>query len=223
MSRPDRRQQDSQELALAVWGLAAFIVSAPALVAGWVLASRMAARRWLLALWALGGVLAALSLAPIVIDTMGTGLAVGTEAKPEGVEATARAVLPSVFTWWAEALVLTPVFALVISLVRRPTVDQLRLRRELREDNARRRKEDRARRAVGAPAPKRRPAGFELGRHVGGERLLPGRAGAARLPLERMEKTVLVVGAPGSGKTETLLRLAYGTATTWCSRRPSHR
>lgn len=218
MSRPDRQEQKDRELALTVWGVVAFVVSAPALLAGWILASRMAARRGLLALLALVGVLAAVPLAPIVVDTMATGLAAGTAARLEGVEATARAVFPSVLTWWAEALVLTPVFALVISLVRRPTVDQLRLRRELREDNARRRKEHRARRAVGAPAPKRRSAGFELGRHVGGERLLPGRAGAARLPLERLEKTVLVVGAPGSGKTETLLRLAYGTATTsdWC-------
>jgi hypothetical protein len=214
MSRPDRPAQDNEELALAAWGVAAFVVSAPALLAGWILAIRMAARRGLLALLALGGLLAAVVLAPVVIDTMSEGVAAGRAAKSGGAEAVARAALPSVLTWWTEALVLTPVFALVIALVRRPTVDQLRLRRERRDENARRRREVRARRAVGAPAPKRRPVGFELGRHVSGERLLPGRGGAALLPLERLEKTVLVVGAPGSGKTETLLRLAYGTATT---------
>jgi len=38
------------------------------------------------------------------------------------------------------------------------------------------------------------------------------------MPLSRLERTVLVIGAPGSGKTETLLRLAYGAAgaSDWC-------
>jgi hypothetical protein len=38
------------------------------------------------------------------------------------------------------------------------------------------------------------------------------------MPLGRLEKTVLVIGAPGSGKTETLLRLAHGVAneSDWC-------
>jgi hypothetical protein len=34
------------------------------------------------------------------------------------------------------------------------------------------------------------------------------------MPLERMRKTTLVVGSPGSGKTETLLRLAQRVATS---------
>jgi hypothetical protein len=34
------------------------------------------------------------------------------------------------------------------------------------------------------------------------------------MPLARLEKTVLVIGAPGSGKTETVLRLAHGVATS---------
>jgi hypothetical protein len=32
------------------------------------------------------------------------------------------------------------------------------------------------------------------------------------MPLARLQKTVLVIGAPGSGKTETLLRLSEGAA-----------
>ena len=38
------------------------------------------------------------------------------------------------------------------------------------------------------------------------------------MPLERLRRTALVLGTPGSGKTETLLRLAHGVAssTDWC-------
>ncbi len=58
----------------------------------------------------------------------------------------------------------------------------------------------------------RRPDGFELGRHVEGDKLLPIRRGRVVMPLARLEKTLLVIGTPGSGKTETLLRLADGVA-----------
>ncbi|MCA1701564.1 MAG: TraM recognition domain-containing protein, partial [Actinobacteria bacterium] len=70
-----------------------------------------------------------------------------------------------------------------------------------------------ARRALGLQEPERRPPGFELGRHLAGDHLLPMKRGRVLIPLERMAKTTLVVGAPGSGKTETLLRLAHGAVT----------
>ncbi|MGH2821479.1 MAG: type IV secretory system conjugative DNA transfer family protein, partial [Thermoleophilaceae bacterium] len=53
---------------------------------------------------------------------------------------------------------------------------------------------------------------FEIGRHIEGDKLLPVRRGRVVMPLARLEKTVLVIGAPGSGKTETLLRLSEGVA-----------
>jgi Ni2+-binding GTPase involved in maturation of urease and hydrogenase len=34
------------------------------------------------------------------------------------------------------------------------------------------------------------------------------------MPIARLARTLLVIGAPGSGKTVTLGRLAYGVATT---------
>ncbi|HEV7805018.1 MAG TPA: hypothetical protein VGO80_04320 [Solirubrobacteraceae bacterium] len=34
------------------------------------------------------------------------------------------------------------------------------------------------------------------------------------MPLSRLQRTALVIGAPGSGKTITLGRLAYGVATS---------
>lgn len=213
-----RQNDDGVELALAVWGVAACVVSAPAFAAGWVLASRMATRRGSLALCALLGLGLTVLLAPIIAGEMGDGLQAAKAATSGGTEATVAAVAPSVVIWWAEALVLTPVFALAIALVRQPTVEQQRARQERREEGARTRRERRARRSVGAATPLRRPAGFELGRHLEGDRLLNVRRGGAMMPLERLQKTVLVVGAPGSGKTETLMRLAHGVATSsdWC-------
>ena len=71
---------------------------------------------------------------------------------------------------------------------------------------------------MGAAPQVRRPLGFYLGRHVAGERLLPVRCGRVEMPLKRLRRTALVLGTPGSGKTETLLRLAHGVAssTDWC-------
>jgi Type IV secretion-system coupling protein DNA-binding domain len=125
---------------------------------------------------------------------------------------------PHVRAWWLMGLGLAPVAAVIIELFRPRTVEELRDREERRTDRLRDRRERRARKAAGAPKPERRPAAFELGRHVHGDRLLPTRRGRVEMPLDRLEKTVLVIGSPGSGKTETLLRLAHGVATSsdWC-------
>jgi transcription termination factor Rho len=75
--------------------------------------------------------------------------------------------------------------------------------------------ERRARRALGVreARPRRVDPTFELGQHVGGDRVLPARGGRVLMPLSRLQRTALVIGAPGSGKTVTLDRLAYGVAT----------
>jgi hypothetical protein len=52
-----------------------------------------------------------------------------------------------------------------------------------------------------------------LGRRVGGEAALPVRDGRTVVPLAKLVRHVLVLGASGFGKTETLLKLAYGVAT----------
>ena len=129
-----------------------------------------------------------------------------------------EAAWPHVRAWWLMGLGLAPVAAVIVDLFRPGTVEELSDRDERRTDRMRNRRERKARRAVGAPKPERRPAGFELGRHVEGDRLLPTRRGRVSMPLGRLEKTVLVIGAPGSGKTETLLRLAHGVAheSEWC-------
>jgi hypothetical protein len=125
-----------------------------------------------------------------------------------------KAAWPHVRAWWAMALGLAPAVAFAVELFRPRSVEELRDREQRRTERLRNRRERRARRAAGIRRPERRPAGFELGRHVEGDRLLPIRRGRVVMPLARLEKTVLVIGTPGSGKTETLLRLAEGVATS---------
>ncbi len=136
----------------------------------------------------------------------------------EDPERALSAAWPHVRAWWVMGLGLAPAAAVVIDLLRPRSVEELRERDERRQDRRRVWRERTARRAVGAPKPERRPKGFELGRHIDGDRLLPTRRGRVSMPLGRLEKTLLVIGAPGSGKTETLLRLAHGVAhgSDWC-------
>lgn len=54
--------------------------------------------------------------------------------------------------------------------------------------------------------------GFVLARRLAGERALPVAGGAVFLSPTRLCRHLLVCGATGSGKTETLLRLAYAVA-----------
>ena len=56
--------------------------------------------------------------------------------------------------------------------------------------------------------------GFVLAMRLGGERALPVDRGMALLSPERLCRHVLVCGATGSGKTETVLRLAWTVAKT---------
>jgi hypothetical protein len=132
----------------------------------------------------------------------------------EHPEQSLAAAWPHVGAWWLLGTGLAPAIACGIELFRPRSVEELRDREERRSDRRRRRLERRARRAAGASEPERRPTAFELGRHIDGDRLLPTTRGRVAMPLARLEKTVLVIGAPGSGKTETLLRLAHGVAAS---------
>jgi hypothetical protein len=123
------------------------------------------------------------------------------------------AAWPSLWPAWLAATAVAPLVALAIlawqpSRIRTPDLDAGRgvLRRERRI----------ARKARSAAATNR-SEGLFLGYALGGDRLLPRRRGRVYLPLERLAHHLLVAGATGSGKTETVLRIAdsLARASNW--------
>ncbi len=125
------------------------------------------------------------------------------------------AAWPHIRAWWLLAAPLCFAVALGIEVLRRRSVDELRQRDERRAERASARAERRARRKLGVHERRRRvDPTFELGQHVAGDHVLPHRNGRVLMPLSRLQRTALVIGAPGSGKTVTLGRLAYGVAST---------
>lgn len=213
----NERQQHSNEFwGVAIAGAIAFLFSAPACIGAFAIGRALRERRsWLLAAAVAGSGVTVLMWGPISAELVRAGEAIGRTdgilRDPGGVLA---GVWPHMRTWWFEAIGLAPLLALATESLRPKSVGEQLRSREAAEVRRRERKERRARRALGIEEPERRPQGFELGRHIAGDRLLPLRRGRAQMPLARMQKTTLVVGSPGSGKTETLLRLAQGAATS---------
>jgi len=209
--------EQNRNAVIGICSVGAVFVSAPAVVAALVLSRLLRTRPgWLLAAAVAGAGVSAL-LYDSIVGEMGRALDV-LEAtdRPLDPGAMAGAAWPHVRTWWFEAIGIAPAVALFTEAVRSKSVEEQHRTRDRAHERRQERRERRARRAVGAE-PDRPDVGFELGRHLAGDRLLKTTRGRAQMPLGRMKKTTLVVGAPGSGKTETLLRLAHGTAsvTDW--------
>jgi type IV secretory system conjugative DNA transfer VirD4/TraG family protein len=201
-------------LAILAIACGAFI-SAPAVVLGIALA-RVArrARIEFVLLAALGIAWTVLARDMIQIAMHRAGRAAERAGALEHPQVALAAAWPYVRTWWLLATPLCFAVALGIDLLRRRSVEQLRERDERRAERARARAERRARRALGVVEERRAECSFELGQHISGDHVLPERHGRALMPLSRLQRTALVIGAPGSGKTITLGRLAYGVATT---------
>jgi hypothetical protein len=214
------REEANERALLTVLGVGLFVLCAPAVVLGFLLVPLVRRFAGWMAVAAAVGLLVTVVLWGRIWEQMrAAGQAVGdAHGLLFHLDQARQAAWPHVRAWWLLALGVAPAYAWLIEAVRPKQVEELRERDEQRAERRRARRERRARRAVGAIEPARRGPGFGLGRHVGGERLLPTRLGRVRMPLSRLERTVLVVGSPGSGKTETLLRLAYGAASAsdWC-------
>jgi hypothetical protein len=205
---------DPGRLGLLVLAAAAVTISLPAVVVGMAITPLAKRHRAVV----LAAATAGLAITALLYRNIGVEMEAALAAVREagGVwehpgEAL-EAAWPHIWGWWLLALGIGPAIACGIELVRTRSVEELRDRDEQRSDRVRRRRERRARKKVGLPEPPRRPNGFEIGRHVEGDDLLPVRRGRVVMPLARLERTVLVIGAPGSGKTETLLRLCEGVA-----------
>jgi hypothetical protein len=64
-----------------------------------------------------------------------------------------------------------------------------------------------------APGPPPLPEGVVLGRRIAGERALPLSGPNLLWPFEQMPRHAVILGASGTGKTETSMRIAYELAT----------
>jgi hypothetical protein len=200
--------------AIVIASVTAAIVSLPACIAAVALGRALRTRRGWLLVTAIAGAGLTVFLYPRIVREMSAAVdAIQATNKPLDPEAFFTAAWPHMRTWWLLALGLAPPLALILEGVRPKQVEEEMRLRERSQERRQQRRERRARRAIGVDQPDRKGPAIELGRHLGGDQLLKTTRGRTSMPLEWLKKTTLVVGAPGSGKTETLLRIAEGTAT----------
>jgi hypothetical protein len=195
--------------------LAVFVVLGPAgVVLGWLLGrARTTRARFALAGAALLGT-GGLYLVRLRIETglIATGRAIRRQLIVDHPHRLLVVGFSHIWKLWLIGLLGAPALGLIVSL-RSPSFDQ-----NYDEENAsgraqeRRRERRLARRArtlTKTPTDRR---GLFLGYQLGGDRVLPQRGSKIFLPWKLARLPMLVIGATGSGKTETLLRLCYSTA-----------
>lgn len=132
----------------------------------------------------------------VVSGSIALGVVVASQGLPSlahalaawpGLASGGRGFWPAVVGWWAWALLLSPLVACLLELARPAMLGNA--------SNGR----------VEAKAP-------VLGRQLAGDAVFELSDGFALISLERLKRHALVLGSSGSGKTETLLRLACGVA-----------
>ncbi len=220
MSTPSRTPYPApgvRELEAVLAAIAVVIVGPFAIVAGVLLAALAESWRslWLWAL-TLPSFAAAILLWPSTRrHVLGAATAVRHGHAHGNLGRVLLEVWPHLWPEWLSALTVTPLIALAIVHRRRASQLELhgaeqrrRATRSARLERSFARRADTERERTGDAS------GLFLGYKLGGDDLLPARRGRVTLPLSRLAHHLLVAGATGSGKTETVLRLAYSLAAT---------
>ena len=205
---------DGRELGLVLLALAAVALGPLALTIGLVLAVvAESPRRWWLWLSALAGLPAGYLLWPSThrhLEAVLTAVHGRILTRPTGALLTAW---PQLWPVWIATATLAPLVALAVLAQQGSSVFQVETGE--RSDGQRPRSERRiADKAAAVMEPPADPAGVFLGYRLDGDALLPCRRGRVYLPLSRLSHHLLVAGATGSGKTETVLRIADSLART---------
>jgi hypothetical protein len=191
-----------------------FLVGPVALATGGVLAVAGRSRARLpLYLAAVPSTVASVLLWPFVRAHLEAALAATHRASTGHRAHALPAAWPSLWPAWLAATAVAPLVAVAI-IARQPPRARVP---DLGGPRVFRRERRIARRARNAATPPSRSEGLFLGYALGGDRLLPRRRRRVYLPLERLAHHLLVAGATGSGKTETVLRIAdsLARATNW--------
>jgi hypothetical protein len=201
----------TREFEAVVVALAVAIVGPFALVVGALLAALVRTRGrvwlWLLALVSSAVLLVLWRFIRIHLFAAATAVhAAHTHGDPRRIF---LAVWPHLWPAWAAFVTLAPLIALTIVWRRPPSP----LEQEPPHPKRSARREGKlARRAQAERERVDDGGGVFVGYGLGGDELLPTRRGRVSLPLQRLEHHLLVTGATGSGKTETVLRIAYSLA-----------
>jgi len=213
--RSSRPGQDGSALEVSLLALAACTLGPITLAAAAALAylMRFRSRLWLCAA-ALPSAAGCFLLRRFIERHLERALAAvhgGIAADP------ARAFLmawPQFWPAWLATTAAAPLLALVIALRHGSSAFALAGGERRPRERAERRIAHKAATTPTTPAAK---AGLFLGYRLAGDKLLPVRHGRVYLPLPRLSHHLLVAGATGSGKTETVLRVAdsLARASNW--------
>lgn len=218
---PRDRDAEARKGLSAIVFVAGLVLSPPALLAAAALRAADLERR---ALWVAAGVgVALVALFDLVglLDATWWAAWRQADAAPGGLLLDAReaaaATMPQLLYGWALLLPLAPLLAALTDLFRdkRPGEEE-RARAQAQERRGWRVERRAARRLSDAPSAPVATAGEEegivLGERLAGERALPVKGRTVVLPYAAIRQSVLCPGAPGSGKTETSMRLAWALA-----------
>lgn len=211
-SSPGRRPDDPDPLPLAVFIGLTCIVATPAVIFGVLLTALMPRRtdyrrRWLLLLLAiptLGSMLVLRVRYLVLWQQLLPALTTGEWA----------AILPLAMRSWLMTLPLLPTVMLITDLLLPRSAEDQALAHEVRRDAREQRRRQKARKQA-RHAPELLKDRLVLGAFVSGDLADWRHRHWLTYPAGELAQHAIAVGASGSGKTETLLRLATLAVTTY--------